>query len=173
MRVSVRTLRRSRLSPPPEEDRKETAPSPSPQSTKPERASRKEATHGHEDYCLGDGGDGDSTDNFAGPGGGDSGGGGGDGLSTTTPPVEDKQGGAARVTVNSQRGNNYARDRDLSPRGDSSRGGSGRQNVSSRGTASGSELPTVTPCTCDIWAWALIILEMFSDESCLPDSGQV
>lgn len=34
-------------------------------------------------------------------------------------------------------------------------------------------LPTVSPRTSDIWAWALIVLQMFSDEAWAPGSGQV
>lgn len=34
-------------------------------------------------------------------------------------------------------------------------------------------IPTVSPRTSDIWAWALIVLQMFSDEAWAPGSGQV
>lgn len=167
VRVSSRALRRSRLSPPPEKSGEKTPPSPSLQSIRPEGASGKEANHGHELYYIRNGGD-DISDDVVGPC--DDNGGGDHHLSSTTR-VEDKNGGAARVTINSRWGN-YARDGDLSPPEDSTCG-SGGQNVSSLGVPTGSELPTVTPCTSDIWAWALIVLEMFSDERWPSDSGQV
>lgn len=34
-------------------------------------------------------------------------------------------------------------------------------------------VPTVTPSTSDNWAWALIVLQMFSDEIWAPGRGQV
>lgn len=50
---------------------------------------------------------------------------------------------------------------------------SGVHGESSLGDGHDSGTPTVTPCTSDIWAWALIVLQMFSDETCPPASGQV
>lgn len=134
--------------------------------------SGKEANRGHELDCIGDGGGYKSTGGVVGPCGDDNGGGGGgDDLSTTTAHVEDNRGRGERETIISRRGK-YARDGDVSPPGDSARGFGG-QGASSFGVPAGSGLPTVTPCTSDIWAWALIVLEMFSDETWPPDSGQV
>lgn len=37
----------------------------------------------------------------------------------------------------------------------------------------GRSVPTVTPATSDNWAWALIVLQMFSDDIWAPGRGQV
>lgn len=172
MRVSGRALRRSKLSPPAKERGEQTLPSPSPQNTRPGSVSGKETNHGHELDCIGDGGDYKSTGGVVGRCGDDHGGGGGNNLSTKSMHVEDDQGRGERATTIISRRGKYARDGDVSPPGDSARG-SGGQDVSSFGVPAGSGLSTVTPCTSDIWAWALIVLEMFSDEAWPPDSGQV
>lgn len=166
VRVSSRTLRRSRQSPPPEECREQSPASPTLRSAKPDSASSTEEKLGHDLDFVGDGGDNNSTDDVVSPFGDSSGG--GEDLSTKTP-VADEQGETARAAGQRK---SCAHDRDLSPPRDSSRG-SGGQDVSSLDAPAGKGLSTVTPCTSDIWAWALIVLQMFSDEAWPQDSGQV
>lgn len=54
-----------------------------------------------------------------------------------------------------------------------SSGGGGGCSESTLDVADRSEMPKVTPCTSDIWAWALIVLQMFSDDVWPSGSGQV
>ena len=91
--------------------------------------------------------------------------GGGNRGSTDNQPQagRNRQGRASRSSLDRRRGAADNAGKNVVQRSSSSPGQSG----------GGGESPMVTACESDIWAWALIVLQMFSDEAWPPGNGQV
>lgn len=163
LRVSGRALRRSGSTLSPEPTREQSKASSSTSSTSRSQTPIKRDAGPNLVIVVGD------DENEADKGIRESDTGGNPGINI---PTETRRGRTGRAT--SGRGND-AGDIETSVASPLWHGSADRcgEDVSVSGDASEDRSPTVTPSTSDIWAWALIVLQMFSDEMWAPDSGQV